>query len=349
MANAINLGRDSQLEYCDQFNDLVIDYSDANQPVYSSGKSGGVWRVLGLDFGRVASASYDHLARIHSMEKIENSWRLSPKEINLNQHKKEVLSLVQIGNKLLSGSSDGLLCLWNLHDGKLYDSWKEKRINGIYSIAVLNDEMIATGSCQKPKGYKGDWNHVIKVWNVTSHKFHFEMKGHTGGVSALVSKDDAHIASSSGDKTVRLWDLVKRTSCCSFNGHTDYVYGLCQKDNMLISSSRDRSVRLWDIREESEVGHLAIKGDTIAHTSSVYDVKVRNNTVLTCSRDGFVKVWDLRTGNCCATLDPSDGFVYGVDFMSDERIAAGTSGVCSKDKEENKRNANVVVWDFSVK
>jgi hypothetical protein len=111
MASSVRMGRDSVFESDDQVNDLVIDYSEASEPIYSSGKTGGVWRVLGLGFEKVVSASYDCRVKIHSMEKTENSWRLSRKEIELSQHKGEVLSLAQRGSKLFSGSSDGVLCV----------------------------------------------------------------------------------------------------------------------------------------------------------------------------------------------------------------------------------------------
>lgn len=322
-----------------------LNYQHSNGPVHSQNPSGGIWRVLGLNDEQVASASYDHRARIHHFDQQGDGWDFSSELITLNQHKKEVLSLARLGNRLFSGSSDGRVCIWNIDDGTLLNTWKEKYVTGIYSMAVLDNDFLATGSCQRPKNHEGPWNHVIKIWDHTSQHYLYEMKGHDGGISALVKMNEQRVASCSADCTVRIWDLAAKTACAVLSDHSDYVYGMSlSQTGHLITASKDRTVRIWDIQQETQTGSL-VDRDNIAHTSTIYDVKTQGDVAATASRDGYVKLWDLRTQKCITVLDPEDGYVYGVDFLPNGNVVAGTSGI--QDGEKTRRqNANVVAWDF---
>lgn len=57
-----------------------------------------------------------------------------------------------------------------------------------------------------------------------------------------------HIASGSGDTTVRVWD--KRSGECkvTFEGHTGRVYAFCEVDGgeRIVSGGADKTVRLWN-------------------------------------------------------------------------------------------------------
>jgi WD40 repeat protein len=56
------------------------------------------------------------------------------------------------------------------------------------------------------------------------------------------------LASSSEDKTVRIWNLTTNTCKFILTGHTDIVRGLKQiTPNILASGSDDRTIKLWDI------------------------------------------------------------------------------------------------------
>jgi WD40 repeat protein len=65
------------------------------------------------------------------------------------------------------------------------------------------------------------------------------------------------LASSTFDKTVRLWDAATGEARGEpLTGHTDHVIAVAfspEDSNLLASASADKTVRLWDIEEESLV------------------------------------------------------------------------------------------------
>jgi WD40 repeat protein len=81
-----------------------------------------------------------------------------------------------------------------------------------------------------------------------------------GGHGDEVFKIIAHpkqpvLATSSADKTVRLWDLEKLTATKTLSGLTDYVYAVAfSPDGTLVSGGcYDGSVNVWKVADGSLV------------------------------------------------------------------------------------------------
>lgn len=327
------------------------EYTKEEELTYSEGNSGGIWRVMSLDSNRTVSASYDHLAKIWTKnQKINETMTLNESKV-LRFHKREVLSLARLDeNVFLTGSSDGIMCFWNSKNGSLVNSFKDRVVTGFYSIAVIDNKTVATGSCQKPQRHHKEWNHVIKIWDISRNKFLFDMKGHLGGVSSIIKLNEKLLASSSGDRTIRIWNILNQNEVGIFKSHKDYVYGLAKLvENLLISGSRDRTMKLLDSEYQKEIGEFVHK-DGFAHASTIYDVSTYNgNVAASASRDGYIKIWDSRSLKCIKIIDTDDGFVYSVGFSIEGNIVAGTSGKADskkKDQRQAQSNGHVLALDF---
>lgn len=324
---------------CDCTKDIVrIDLFGPHQK--------GVWRILPISRNEIASASYDHITRIFNTD--EDSHEASPKALKF--HTREVLSLVlQDENTLITGSSDGTMSFWKIDTAENIGSISESKKNttGFYSMALLDNHRIATGACQRPQKLKRDqiWNHNIKIWDLAKKTTIGHLKGHTGGISALVNAGE-RLVSSSADKTIRIWDANESKCLGIIQAHSDYIYSVASlSNNHVVSGSRDRTVKIWDLETGKQIGALTSEGSSIAHDSTVYDVaSFQEHLILTGSRDGFVKVWDQRTSNSIVTLDAEDGFVYSVAGLPNGKIAAGTD---RKNPTTSKNpGGSVAVWEF---
>lgn len=325
-------------------------YNDT--PVYSDNehKIGGVWRVMGLDSETFASTSYDHRAIMWKAHGEGESLSIEKVKV-LTTYSKEALSIARISDDVFAtGSSNGQMTFYS-QSGDVLGEVREfkKKTTGFYSIAGLNENIVATGACQRPKRlHESNWQHVVKIWDINTKHFLCQLEGHTGGISGLAALNESTLVSCSGDATLRIWDVTAKT-CRKVFHHEDYIYGLTKVDeNKIVSGSRDRSIRIWDVSYEKEIGKLSTK-EGIAHVSTVYDVKCHDQNLLASgSRDGFVRLWDLRQEQCIQSLDSENGFVYGIDFLGDQKLIAGTSGKQSQSKnsKSNKNNAHVLTWDI---
>ncbi len=166
---------------------------------------------------------------------------------------------------------------------------------------------------------------------------HFRtLRSHTGSVWAVAFAPDGRtLATTSTDRTVRLWDLSDRDHPRPLGppltGHTGPVYGVAFSPDgrTLATTSIDQTVRLWDLshRERPRPLGLPLTG----HTRAVYGVAFApdGRTLATASTDQTAILWDLQDRVRPRQLGPPltghSAAVYGVAFASDGRTLATVS------------------------
>jgi U3 small nucleolar RNA-associated protein 13 len=78
-------------------------------------------------------------------------------------------------------------------------------------------------------------------------------KGHKRGVwTVKFGRTERVLATGSGDKTVKLWNLEDFTCVKTFEGHTNSVLRVdfINHGMQLVTSASDGLVKLWSVREE---------------------------------------------------------------------------------------------------
>ena len=97
------------------------------------------------------------------------------------------------------------------------------------------------------------------------------LKGHRGWVFSVTALPDGRLASSSVDKTVRVWDLSKpdgQQCVATLVGHTSGVNSVTElPDGRLVSCSFDNTVKVWDlnntVKERSLSPALSLKKEKL--------------------------------------------------------------------------------------
>ncbi|XP_019165423.1 PREDICTED: guanine nucleotide-binding protein subunit beta-2-like [Ipomoea nil] len=222
---------------------------------------------------------------------------------NLQGHTGKVYSLdwTPEKNRIVSASQDGRLIVWNAltsqktHAIKLPCAW------------VMTCAFSPTGqsvACGGLDSVCSIFNLNLPPDNDGNSTVSRTLSGHKGYVSACqyVPNEDAHLITSSGDKTCGLWDITTGLRTSVFggeyqSGHTADVSSVsisASNTNMFVSGSCDTTACLWDTRVASRAvrtfhGH---EGDVIA-------VKFfpDGNRFGTGSDDGTCRLFDIRTGH----------------------------------------------------
>lgn len=107
---------------------------------------------------------------------------------------------------------------------------------------------------------------------------------------------DNILASSSGDYTVKLWDLADGQAKLTLK-HNDIVQSLSWSANgsMLVTTSRDKKLRFWDVRQQKPAhevpGHTGAKNSRVAWMGE-HDRVV--TTGFSKMSDRQLGLWDLR-------------------------------------------------------
>ena len=120
----------------------------------------------------------------------------------------------------------------------------------------------------------------------------------------LILINESLLASSSGDNSIRIWDLTLNKEKFILNGHSYRVYGLkLLTPNILASVSLDETIKLWNIQNGFEIRTFSLMDKNIL---------VRSGS-LTLQRPICLTTGPVAS---VASLLTDSGAFSGVDFES---------------------------------
>lgn len=172
-----------------------------------------------------------------------------------------------------------------------------------------------------------------QVWDIASKQIRHHFAGHQQDIYSLdFASDGRHIASGSGDRSIRLWDIQEGQCVLTMEIEDGVTTVAMSPDNRYVAAgSLDKSVRIWDTtsgflveRTEGEQGHK----------DSVYSVAFspRGDHLVSGSLDKTIRMWRLnnnsrpigstgsthtKTGDCIRTFEGHKDFVLSVALTPD--------------------------------
>jgi WD40 repeat protein len=142
----------------------------------------------------------------------------------------------------------------------------------------------------------GGNDNAVYLWNVATGKRSSILKGHTECIFSLAfAPNGKTLASASGDRTIKLWDLATATCAATLNDNRCILSVAFSHDGKtLAAGSQGEMIELWDLttgkisttlgRHISWVDSLAFSpdGKTLASSGDLGD-----------SNNATVKLWDV--------------------------------------------------------
>ena len=135
---------------------------------------------------------------------------------------------------------------------------------------------------------------VQQVWDIANKTIRRTFSGHEQDIYSLdFSRNGRHIASGSGDRTVRVWDVETNQEILNMAIEDGVTTVAISPDGQFVAAgSLDKSVRVWDARN----GYIVERLDGMeGHKDSVYSVAFAPNgrDLVSGSLDKTIKMWEL--------------------------------------------------------
>jgi len=190
-----------------------------------------------------------------------------------------IINIFNISQEIFSSFSNNLISLWSIEK---YEKIFELKINDIYTLEYLNDNIYAAGlednsidifnifdtkmtykkkligsndiiSCIKKINEKyiisGNYDGDLIVWDLIKMELFFIIKkAHLYKISSIIKLNDGCYATCSNDKNIKIWDLHKRLNIVTFSeAHEKAINNIIQLNNgMLISTGKDSIIKIWN-------------------------------------------------------------------------------------------------------
>ena len=235
-------------------------------------------------------------------------------EAELHGHRGMVtaVALLPDGIQAVSGGVDGVLILWDLHEGRARRLYR-------HAGAVTACDLSADGKLLVSSGTDGR----LLVWDLVRGRMLGELGGHDGPLTACaVDARGENILSGASDRTVMVWSLRTGTRTQTFYSHDREVVGVAWGAGVAWSASADRSARAWDLR--SQPGDPAYR---LCHPEAVTSCLFlpSGDELISTSLDYTLRTWDVETGACRQILRGHRGAVNDAALSPGGRALASVA------------------------
>ena len=264
------------------------------------------------------------------------------------------------GQILASASRDGTIKLWKRNGIFIQTLDRPKDPDAVFRVIFTrNGQLLISASQQKG----------IKIWqHQPDGSFTFRQtipdKEPTSAFSLSPDNQTIATASSSTQKSIKIWSLDGKPLNTFFSGHSDVVNDLSFSPDgkTIASASADKTIKLWSlknnnllktIRESEQLYSLLfVDSQTIASGSSDGTIKLWNvnsqkilmkfqeghsskvlrlvlssdgKTIASASADKTIKLWNLKDGKLLDTFSGYDNEVEAINFSPDGKIIVSAS------------------------
>ena len=193
------------------------------------------------------------------------------------------------GSRLVSGSGDGSLRLWDARLLKPIGAPMNGHRDSVLGVAFSRDST---------RVVSGSEDGTLRLWDANSGQpIGAPMTGHERGVrSVAFDSQGARIVSGSSDRTLRLWDATTGQAIgVPRRGHLGQVRSVAFSGDgrRIVSGSDDGTLRLWTVGQGPAAAVLPIAENKESVFSLAFDRGVMR--IVSGSAGGILRWWEERT------------------------------------------------------
>ncbi len=215
------------------------------------------------------------------------------------------------GSRLLSGSWDGTVRLWDAADGRELLHLVSPNA-GFSSVALSPDASLLAG---------GDMHRTLYVWDGKSGKEVYRLENLSNTVFGLRFSADGKLLAGVSGATARVWEAATGKEVHRLVGPTDDLRPFAFSPDLktLVSATKDGCMHVWDLPTGGEVRQIATGQTELSPLAFSPDGKLlaSSNT-----KDRLVRLWDVSAGKELRRFGPCGNWVGSFAFAPDGKLLA---------------------------
>jgi WD40 repeat protein len=219
------------------------------------------------------------------------------------------LSFTPDGTKLVSGSFDKTIKLWQVDTGKIVHTFTDS-LKGVFALAVSPDgKLLASGS----------WDETIALWDLEGGNCIKHLTQHQSSVRSLaIGPDSKTLVSGSFDRTIVLWQLPEGTVQTTIvDLEPIAAISLSANGKFFVSTGDDGSIKLWSVATGAAIGESRANQHCIGSLA----IDPEGQTIAAGTVNGNVVLWQLDR------LDER-GFPTSIELGQTIKAHAGQINAC---------------------
>ena len=237
-------------------------------------------------------------------------WDMATKESRvLHGHENIIYCLQASGDRLISGSGDGIFKVWSISTGECLLTIEAHNPNGVLCLQ-FDQEILVTGCTDREIG----------IWDVNTGMLQRKLVGHDDAVWCL-KFDSTRIISGSEDTNLIVWNRSDGSQISTLSGHKSPVRCLQFQGNSLVSGADDGTIKIWNITAAACLYTLE------AHDGSVIALQIVERRFISGSFDLTIRIWDLDTGRALQTLLGHSLGVYCLQYRNGTLLSGSEDGM----------------------
>ena len=232
--------------------------------------------------------------------------------------------------QLATGSSDGLVQLWNCATAR-----------PIRSLHGHSDSVMAVAF--SPDGRwlaSGSYDHTARIWDVRSGDVRHVLKGHQGAILSMAfAPSGGQLATAGIDQTIRVWDPASGELKRELRGHRSWVNAVAfmPDGQQLLSVSSDGTLKVWSATSGELLRTIEVTPAEVRSLAISRDGKL----VAAGIRYGEIKLWDSADWKLRRSWTSPGDDVWAVAFSGDGQQLFTASG-------EWNRPSAIAAWNMAT-